>query len=246
MKLSGYMSLSALIVIIEELCDSAKPTRAKLESDDFSRPHVQGLSALLPSLRTAHVTGSVLDEPIAALVVELGALDGRCDQIVGGLWRVATGAAMLAQEDDPTLASALEAAASVFAAGGLNRLTTARYDSIGGEAQRRFAQLTDAHKAALEEIKVGARSLLDYLDDWVALAVELSSQETKRQQLIEANKTAPRMTTGQVLALRRDAIRRVQRLIDSLEDSAISEEDKALILAPIEAASNAAAKARRK
>lgn len=244
MKLSSYLTLSALVVIIKRLCDPAGAARGALEGSPFTAPHVPLLDVLVGELEVAQVSGSALDEQIAALVVELGLDDADNDRQVGGLWRCLEGAAMLAQDDDVALSAALEAVEQELEQGGVTSLTRARYDNIGGEAARRAKQVSAEGRTAMASVVIGKKTLLDYFDGWVALAEELSANEAQRQLLIHANKSAPRMTSAQLAQLKRSAIERIERLLTGLEDSAIAPEIKDEIIVPIKAASDAAAAAR--
>jgi hypothetical protein len=101
----------------------------------------------------------------------------------------------------------------------------------------RAAKLTAEHRAALASVSIGPKTLLDHFDAWVAFAQELSAKELRRQALLAANKTAPRMTPAQIVQTKRAAINRIERLLTCLEDSEIDADTKRAILAPIESAS---------
>lgn len=235
--ISHSISIAALIVILDRLCDPARDVRPALASSAFTAPQLPLLDDMRTQLIEAQESASALDEQLAQLVVALGADDARSDRSISGLSRSTDGLALLSQDDNPTLAEALAHLHALMTRDGLRALTSARYDSIGGEALMRAAKLTAEHRAALATVNIGGKTLLDYFDGWVALAEELSAKELRRQELLAANKTAPRMTPAQIVQTKRAAINRIERLITCLEDSELDADTKRAILAPIEGAS---------
>jgi hypothetical protein len=146
---------------------------------------------------------------------------------------VAQGAALLSEEEDLELSQGLRAFVAVLAEGGLNQLTHAKYDRIGGEAVERAARLSAEARAAMERVKIGDKTLAEYFDAWVAQAKELSALEAKRRELEAARPTAPQVTALELLRLRQEGTRRLNRLLEALEDSGIGEAERRRIAAPL-------------
>ncbi len=241
MKVSSYMTLAALIVQIKRICDPSGDVRPVLEQQAATAHHLPHLDTLLARLIAGQGEATALDEEIGRYAVRLGLLDAEGDRSVGGMWRTGEGAAMLSEEDDLALSEGLRGFVAVLEEGGVNSLTRARYDSIGGEALQRAKKLKPEARAAMERVVIGGATLADHFDRWVKVAEELSELENKRIELITASSAAPSMTSGDLLRLRREAVRRLNRLVDGVEDSGLPAAEQERILKPLAQASEEAA-----
>lgn len=229
------VSVATLIVLLKGLCEAGSPARVALDGDKFTEPHRVLLEELLAELVSAEVSGA--DAELAALSVELGALDSANDREASALPGVLSHAIVLL-DDDPALAEELEAALAVMRGDGIIKLTRSRYDAIGGHAAQRVQRMTPALRAALEQIKLGKHTLLDRFDRWAARAAQLSATELKRVSHAAQHKASPGVMPADLARLKRDTIRRLNKLIDAIDDSALSPDARAAILAPIQKASD--------
>lgn len=232
-RLSGTWTSAELIVALKRICDVHGDVRPVLAADADTAPHLPHLDRLLARLEAGDVVGNALDAQIAALIERLGLLDASGDQGVGGMWRVGQGAAMLSEEEDLELSQGLRAFVAVLEEGGVNKLTRARYDRIGGEAVERAARVSAEARAAMERVVIGGKTLAAYFDGWVAQAEELSALEAKRRELEAARSDAPQVTALDLLRLRQEGTRRLNRLLEALEDSGIAEAERRRIAAPL-------------
>jgi hypothetical protein len=229
------VSVATLVVILKGLCEQGSPTRRELEADPFTAPHLPLLEAQLGQLVSAEASGE--DPVVAALGVELGALDGANDRDVSGLTGLLRGAIALLEDEDPALAGELEQALEVIMEdGGVLQLVRARYDAIGGYAAQRDQRMSPAMRAAMGKIKLGKRTLLESFERWVTRAAELSAKELERVALADKHKTNPGTTSADLARLKRDTIHRLNKLIAAIGDSALSRDLQRAILAPIEKA----------
>jgi hypothetical protein len=208
--------------------------RHLLEGQPLLASYVPLLDAVLAEMLGMQVQLSALEPVIRQLTVEIGDEDAVGDATLSGIRAVATGARALM--DDPT---ALDAAiAALFGQQDLFRLVNAPYSALGGEARLMAERLKPEHWAALEAINLGGVTLKDGLERWMELARSISDKDARRKELGVQRDDA--VTRAQVRELRFRWIRVIRALEMNVALSGLSERERAILMAPLEQAAEAA------
>ena len=206
-----------MVAVSAALLDASSPTGAALRAE-------LSLAAELAELHAAHTAIAVIalpkSDPVEQQIVELTDLLGVTDQRADEVFQSAN---MLAQHGATLLppgparvciAAATRAAFTISNADIIN----APYDQAPIEAASLRARLTPEVRAALSVIKVDDVTVIDGLDEWIALSEHIGQLEARRAQLVESRAVRP-ATRAEIVELRARWVRAVQHLFDELDRS---------------------------
>lgn len=172
MALRGF-TVNEMVQVTGEMLDPGSAGRAALERAPLLAPLVplllgahQGTMAALPRM----------DDPRAkALVAEATALDAVHDTLVRKIYDCLTSLAELAGSDSP-----YRALRDTLVPDGIAAATQITYVGEAGLARRVRARLTESVRQQLASIPVGARALLDIVNEWLDAGDRLGKLEAER------------------------------------------------------------------
>lgn len=202
-------------------------------------------AGLLPLVTTAHQTLQAVEgqsdnagreAELKTLIARLVELDREHDAYVRRIFGVYTALAEAASSPEQA-ALYTSTAKAVFPAGLASAQGT--YKEEAGQAVLVDQRLTDEHRATLKAVKTPDGTLADDVARWKKVAKELGQVETERTRLAA---TPAETKRTDAVAARNAWINAVSALTTVIGLSALDDETRVLILAPLEAETAKAAR----
>lgn len=235
---------SSSMISIGDRCTTPEPDGVcgLLEADEVLKVYPARIkSVTVPLAEMEEKLGTVTSE-IGELTVKINEDDAEGDAIIGGFDDFTTGAAAVC--GDPVLSAAIRAARNAaLGSEGRARLVQATYISLAGEATQMETRLTPEHWQTLDQIRVAQVTASDVLRYWMSLARSISKKEVRRGEL-RSKSDGSEITRGQVAKARNQWIRVMNSFLSAIEISDLTEEQRALVLTPIQEAERNAAESR--
>lgn len=234
------MSAEAMIGVSAEWVDPNWELWPRVEADDILEPIFRRVKAVHGELVSTNETRSPQQERIAQLTAKMTELDLYHDRKSRGIFNSLQAAVDLA--NSPGEAEALsELLETLFPVGlSVSQLT---YAEQAGMAKRVKDRLSPVVRTQLGSLVFGRRNALAEVDDWLAAALQIAQYQAERARLGYVPGTGV-VTKGDLRDIRLNWIQSVNAMLTVLQFSALSEEEKNMVVANLREVSAAAVRKR--
>lgn len=232
--------ISSSMIAIGDRCTTLEPDgiRGLLEADAVLKIYPAQFEIVTAPLSEMEATVGTIEGEIGELTVQINEADTDGDALIGGFDDLTTGSAAVCGV--VALAAAIIAARdAALGSDGRARLVKAPYLALTGEATQMEKRLKPEHWQTLDQIRIAQISASDVLRYWMSLARSISKKEIRRGELRSKN-DASEITRGQVAKARNNWIRVANSFLSAVEISGLTEEQRALVLTPIQEAERSA------
>lgn len=221
------MSAEAMIGVSTEWVDPAWELRLKVEHDEVLGPIFRRVKAVHGELVSTSETKSPQQERIAELTAKMTENDIFHDRKGRGIFNGLEAAIDLA--DTPEEAERLIEFRDLLFPAGL-AVTRQTYAEQAGMAQRVKEKLTPVLRTQLSSLVFGQRNALDEIDEWLNSALRIINHQAERARLGYKEDTGV-VTRGDLRELRLAWIQTVNAMLNMLQFSELTEQEKNILVA---------------